>query len=123
MLTLDSDQIFDKARIVNCALLAKIHTVEWTPAILAHPALQIGMNANWWGIVGEKLTKAVGRISKTSEAISGIPGSGVDHQGIPYSLTEEFVSVYRMHSLVPGNAAPPASRSMQLTNTRQHRPL
>ena len=57
MLTLDSDQIFDKARIVNCALLAKIHTVEWTPAILAHPALQIGMNANWWGIVGEKLTK------------------------------------------------------------------
>ncbi|RMY63991.1 hypothetical protein D0863_10132 [Hortaea werneckii] len=95
------DQIFDKARIVNCALMAKIHTVEWAPAILAHPALQIGMSANWWGIVGEKLTKAVGRISKTSEAISGIPGSGVDHQGIPYSLTEEFVSVYRMHSLVP----------------------
>ena len=102
ILTLDSDQIFDKARIVNCALMAKIHTVEWTPAILAHPALKIGMNANWWGIVGEKLTKAVGRISKTSEAISGIPGSGVDHQGIPYSLTEEFVSVYRMHSLIPG---------------------
>jgi hypothetical protein len=82
--------------------MAKIHTVEWTPAILAHPALKIGMNANWWGIVGEKLTKAVGRISKTNEAISGIPGSGVDHQGIPYSLTEEFVSVYRMHSLIPG---------------------
>ncbi|RMY06649.1 hypothetical protein D0867_09627 [Hortaea werneckii] len=95
------DQIFDKARIVNCALMAKIHTVEWTPAILAHPALQIGMSANWWGIVGEKLTKAIGRISKTSEAISGIPGSGVDHQGVPYSLTEEFVSVYRMHSLMP----------------------
>jgi hypothetical protein len=105
ILTLDSDQIFDKARIVNCALMAKIHTVEWTPAILAHPALKIGMNANWWGIVGEKLTKAVGRISKTSEAISGIPGSGVDHQGIPYSLTEEFVSVYRMHSLIPGKPA------------------
>src|ERR1700744_343365 len=26
------DQIFDKARLVNCALRAKIHTVEWTPA-------------------------------------------------------------------------------------------
>jgi hypothetical protein len=102
MLTTRSDQIFDKARIVNCALMAKIHTVEWTPAILAHPALQIAMSANWWGIVGETLTKAVGRISKTSEAISGIPGSGVDHQGIPYALTEEFVSVYRMHSLIPG---------------------
>tara|TARA_R110002060_G_scaffold3277_10_gene5197 strand:- start:1026 stop:1466 length:441 start_codon:yes stop_codon:yes gene_type:complete len=28
------DEIFDKARLVNCALMAKIHTVEWTPAIL-----------------------------------------------------------------------------------------
>ncbi|KAK6344567.1 hypothetical protein TWF696_008198 [Orbilia brochopaga] len=95
------DQIFDKARLINCALMAKIHTVEWTPAILAHPALQIAMSANWWGLVGERLTKLLGRISKTSEAISGIPGSGVDHYGIPFSLTEEFVSVYRMHSLIP----------------------
>ncbi|EPS41162.1 hypothetical protein H072_4942 [Dactylellina haptotyla CBS 200.50] len=95
------DQIFDKARLVNCALMAKIHTVEWTPAILAHPALQIAMSANWWGLAGEKLTKLFGRISKTSEVISGIPGSGVDHSGVPFSLTEEFVSVYRMHSLIP----------------------
>ncbi|KAI9167866.1 Alpha-dioxygenase 2 [Paramyrothecium foliicola] len=99
------DQIFDKARLVNSALMAKIHTVEWTPAILAHPILQVSMNANWWGLVGEGLTKAFGRISKTSEIISGIPGSGVDHDGIPYSLTEEFVSVYRMHSLIPDNIA------------------
>ncbi len=82
--------------------MAKIHTVEWTPAILAHPALEIGMKANWWGIVGETLTKLLGRVSKTSEIISGIPGSSVDHDGVPYSLTEEFVSVYRMHSLMPG---------------------
>jgi hypothetical protein len=122
MLTIYSDQIFDKARIVNCALMAKIHTVEWTPAILAHPALQIGMSANWWGIVGETLTKAVGRISKTSEAISGIPGSGVDHQSIPYSLTEEFVSVYRMHSLIPGTSRPfSRCTTLVLTYCRQHR--
>lgn len=94
------DQIFDTARLVNCALMAKIHTVEWTPAILAHPTLQIGMHANWWGLVGEKLTKMMGRISK-SEALSGIPGSGVDHHGVPYSLTEEFTAVYRLHSLLP----------------------
>lgn len=85
--------------------MAKIHTVEWTPAILAHPILEYGMNANWWGIVGEKLTKLLGRLS-SSEIISGIPGSGVDHDGIPYSLTEEFVSVYRMHSLIPGKLQP-----------------
>jgi len=99
------DKIFDKARLVNCALMAKIHTVEWTPTILAHPALKIGMNANWWGLVGESLTKMLGRLSKTSEVISGIPGSGVDHFGVPYSLTEEFVSVYRMHSLIPDTIA------------------
>ena len=99
------DRIFDKARLINCALMAKIHTVEWTPAILAHPTLKIAMNANWWGLVGETLTKLLGRISKTSEVISGIPGSGVDQFGVPYSLTEEFVSVYRMHSLIPDTIA------------------
>jgi len=82
--------------------MAKIHTIEWTPAILAHPTLQIAMATNWWGLVGEKLTKLVGRISKTSEIISGIPGSGADQDGVPYYLTEEFTSVYRMHSLLPG---------------------
>lgn len=97
-------KIFDVARLVNCALIAKIHTVEWTPAILGHPALQLGMNTNWWGLVGETLTKLVGRLSKTSDVISGIPGSGTDHFGVPYSLTEEFVSVYRMHSLIPGKS-------------------
>jgi hypothetical protein len=85
--------------------MAKIHTVEWTPAILAHPTLKIAMNTNWWGLVGEDLTKLLGRISKTSETISGIPGSTVGQFGVPYSLTEEFVSVYRMHALVPDNIA------------------
>lgn len=94
------DQIFDKARLVNCALMAKIHTVEWTPAILASPVLKIAMNANWWGLLGEKLYKMLGKIGK-SEILSGIPGSGVDHHGAPYSLTEEFVSVYRLHPLLP----------------------
>jgi hypothetical protein len=63
------------------------------------------MAANWWGIVGEKLTKMLGRISKDSEVISGIPGSGANQDGCPYSLTEEFVSVYRMHSLMPDTIA------------------
>ena len=33
------DKIFDVARLVIAALIAKIHTIEWTPAILTHPAL------------------------------------------------------------------------------------
>jgi hypothetical protein len=94
------EQVFAVARLVNAALMAKIHTVEWTPAILGHPALQIAMNANWWGLAGEKIKRYIGRISQ-SEAFSGIPGSGVNHNGADYCLTEEFVTVYRMHPLIP----------------------
>ncbi len=94
------DQIFDKARLIISALTAKIHTVEWTPGILAHPTLQIAMNANWWGVATERVTRLLGRLS-SSEAISGIPGSPVDHHGAPFALTEEFVTVYRLHSLIP----------------------
>ena len=96
-----SDQrLFDAARLVNAALMAKIHTVEWTPAILAHPALRLAMDANWWGLFGERLHRILGRIGK-GEVLGGIPGSPTDHHDVPYALTEEFVSVYRMHPLIP----------------------
>ncbi len=94
------DELFEHARLVNAALLAKIHTVEWTTAILGHPALQIGMRANWWGLLGETIKNLFGRLSG-SELVSGIPGSHTDHFGVPYTLTEEFVAVYRMHPLIP----------------------
>jgi hypothetical protein len=100
------DQLFDTARLINCALMAKIHMVEWTPAILQHPALDIAMHANWWGLVGEKLWHVFGRVfGNKSEVLSGIPGSGTDHDKVPYSLTEEFVSVYRLHPLIPDDVA------------------
>jgi hypothetical protein len=95
-------QIFRVARMVNNSLMAKIHTVDWTPAILPNPALQIGMNANWWGLAGEHVKKYLGRIS-TSEAISGITGSATNQTGADYCLTEEFVSVYRLHPLLPND--------------------
>ena len=31
------DELFDRARLINSALLAKIHTVEWTTATSAIP--------------------------------------------------------------------------------------
>ncbi|HEY4379429.1 MAG TPA: peroxidase family protein [Acidobacteriaceae bacterium] len=94
------DDLFEHARLANAALLAKIHTVEWTTAILGNPALQIGMRANWWGLAGEHIKNLFGRLSG-SELLSGIPGSETDHYGVPYTLTEEFVAVYRMHPLIP----------------------
>ena len=93
------DELFETARLVNVALMAKIHTTEWTPGILAHPTTQAGMRINWWGI-SERLRRSRGRISD-DEVISGIPGSPTAHHGAPYCLTEEFVAVYRMHPLIP----------------------
>jgi hypothetical protein len=97
---LTDDELYHKTRLVNAAVMAKIHTVEWTPAIIAHPTTVKGMNANWYGLLGERLTKRFGRIGK-GEVLSGIPGSSTDHHGVAYSLTEEFVAVYRMHPLLP----------------------
>src|SRR6185312_5055711 len=77
------DELFSHARLVNAALMAKIHTIEWTPAILNHPTVKLAMNANW-------LT---------------IPRSQTDHHGVPYSITEDFVAVYRMHPLLPDDYA------------------
>jgi len=94
------EELYDRARLVNAALMAKIHTVEWTPAIIAHPTTKMAMNANWWGLAGKG---AVGRLARKagSEVLGGIPGSRTDHHAAPYSLTEEFVAVYRMHPLLP----------------------
>src|SRR2546428_1757702 len=94
------DQLFARARLINAALMAKIHTVEWTPAIIAHPTTVLAMHANWWGLAGRGITSRFGRLG-ASEVLSGIPGSPTNHHGVPYSLTEEFVAVYRMHPLLP----------------------
>jgi Animal haem peroxidase len=97
---LGDDALYDKARLVNAALMAKIHTVDWTPAIIAHPTTVVALRANWWGILGETFDKKFGRHTR-NELIHGIPGSPKALHGVPYSLTEEFVAVYRMHPLIP----------------------
>jgi Animal haem peroxidase len=94
------DELYNTARLINAALTAKIHTVEWTPAIIAHPTTESGMRANWYGLMGERFLKRFGRLGR-GDVLSGIPGSPTDHHTAPYSLTEEFVAVYRMHPLIP----------------------
>jgi hypothetical protein len=96
----DGAWLFHKARLVNAALIAKIHTTEWTPALLDTPELRTGMRGNWWGALEEHYANAFGRKSD-SEALSGIPGSPQDHHTAPYAMTEEFTAVYRMHPLMP----------------------
>lgn len=96
----DGEWLFQKARLVNAALMAKIHTTEWTPALMNSPEGRLAMRGNWWGLLGEQFGNAYGRRG-AGEILSGIPGSPVDHHGAPYAMTEEFTAVYRMHSLIP----------------------
>ncbi len=94
------EQLFHKGRLINSAIMAKIHTVEWTPAILPHPTTAAALRINWSGIVGEDLQELFNFLDE-SEILGGIVGSDTDHDGVPYSLTEEFTAVYRMHPLMP----------------------
>jgi len=132
------DQLFEVARLVVAAEIAKIHTTEWTPQLLYNDPLYLGMNANWSGLLGtsdpliskalsEVVTRNFGdstNVKKTTEwysVFSSGPGifglgskvsgyditkpeytnGGVNHFGSPFNFPEEFVSVYRLHPLVP----------------------
>lgn len=93
-------QIFETAKLITSAILAKIHTVEWTPAILPHPIINTAMRTNWYGLVDQDLQEVLQFINE-DELLGGIIGSKADHHTAPYSLTEEFAAVYRMHPLMP----------------------
>ena len=95
----DDERIFQQARLVNSALMAKIHTIEWTPAILPHPLTQLALKTNWSGVAPR--LQRIFRGLNDVDLLSGIPGSPTDHHSAPYSLTEEFAAVYRLHSLLP----------------------
>ncbi|CAL9357374.1 hypothetical protein SUDANB120_00589 [Streptomyces sp. enrichment culture] len=98
--TWGDERLFHTARLVNTALMAKIHTVEWTPGVLDTPVLKRAMDANWYGILPRWVGRTFGRVG-SGEMLSGIPGSPTDHHAAPYSMTEEFVSAYRLHPLIP----------------------
>ena len=148
-----ADELFEAARLVVAAEIAKIHTTEWTPQLLYDEPLYLGMNANWSGLLGDRapavseaLRQVVARNFGTSENVKkatqwysvfasgpGIFGlgshvyaadpvfamidpvkkdvwnvanpqhvnGGVNHFGSPFNFPEEFITVYRLHALVP----------------------
>ena len=133
-----ADELFEVARLVVSAEIAKIHTIEWTPQLLYDEPLYKGMNANWNGLIGTGDPEASAVLSdivvhnfgksdnvkKETQWYSvfasgpGIIGlgskvphyditnpddvnGGVNHFGAPFNFPEEFVTVYRLHPLVP----------------------
>lgn len=105
------EHIFQVARLINAAVMAKIHTVEWTPAILPNKTLKTAMYTNWYGLTNPNTlaknacggTTNFGNKPKKNLVTNGIVGNQMDDVGVPYSITEEFTSVYRLHPLLPEN--------------------
>ena len=44
-----------------CAIVAKIHTIDWTVELLKTDVLRAGMRINWYGIIGELCPSNVAR--------------------------------------------------------------
>jgi hypothetical protein len=143
------EEVFQLGRLYISALIAKIHTIEWTPQLLFNPVLESAMEANWHGLVGnrasnpasprvaqlrESLGRAINRFNSLPAKagddsdkpfkenlqemndenplqrnflfalLASIPGATAlnsNHFGSPFSLPEEFTTVYRLHPLIP----------------------
>ncbi|MEM7033476.1 MAG: peroxidase family protein [Chloroflexota bacterium] len=102
----DDNRLFNVARLINAAVMAKIHSVEWTPAILPNQGLSNGLHANWYGLLTNFLSsdddrKTVADINVHNPEMGGVVGNPINKHDEPYGLTQEFVEVYRLHSLLP----------------------
>jgi hypothetical protein len=101
----DDTRLFNVARLVNSAVMAKIHSIEWTPAILPNPGLAAAMEGNWHGLSEFFRPRKDRRIFRgfkiQNPEIGGIVGNKIDKHGAPYGLSEEFTEVYRLHELLP----------------------
>lgn len=43
----NDEELFQRARVVTAAVLAKIHTIDWTTQLLKNNVLLAAMRANW----------------------------------------------------------------------------
>lgn len=103
---LQDEQLFQTARLINAALLAKIHSLEWNSAINPNPVIQKGNRSNWYGLwtvlrKNSKDWKTVEEINIRNTELGGVVGNPIDKHESPFGLTQEFVEVYRLHSMLP----------------------
>lgn len=67
------EEIFQVARLIVAAEIAKVHTIEWTAQLLYGKPLDIGMNSNWSGLFGDDsklsriLEQIVSRLARSSD--------------------------------------------------------
>ncbi|KAJ7827242.1 heme peroxidase [Mycena olivaceomarginata] len=82
--TWNDTQLFDHARLVTTALNAKIHTTNWN-----------GLAPKWLRFIPSTFLS-----QHVAEAYYGILGGKPDFAGVPFAHSEEFISIYRFHSLL-----------------------
>ena len=102
----DDNRLFNTARLITAAITAKIHSVEWTPAILPNRGLDNALNANWYGLLTNLFKKGthrktVAEINVRNPELGGVVGNPINKHDAHYALTQEFAEVYRLHSLLP----------------------
>ena len=119
------DELFGTARNIIAALLAKIHTLEWTPTLLDNTVSDMGLNINWYGLQtvitkyfkGKDVPGEVEEIVDEMKVPSVFGSNYTTDQTLfntPFYMTEEFVSVYRMHSLLPDEMKLEGGKSFSL---------
>ncbi|XP_068656572.1 alpha-dioxygenase PIOX-like isoform X2 [Aristolochia californica] len=97
---LTDEELYRYARLVISAVIAKVHTIDWSVELLKTDILLAGLRMNWYGLLGKTFKERFGHLG--SSLLSGYVGSSkAENHGVSYALTEEFVSVYRMHQLLP----------------------
>ena len=101
-----TDHLYNTARMINAAVMAKIHTVEWTPAVLPTKAIALGMSANWYGLLDAMARrfrdrKALNGFDLTNPVLGGLVGGRRSNHGAPFGFTEQFTEVYRLHPGIP----------------------
>jgi hypothetical protein len=101
-----TDQLFHTARLINGHVMAKIHTVEWTPAVLPTKELAVGMSTNWNGLLDALLVpfsrrRVANGFDVTNPVLGGLVDGRRESFGVPYNFGEQFAEVYRLHAGVP----------------------
>ena len=112
---LGDEALFQLARKANVAQIARVHTVEWTRDLLQHPTLQLGVHADWYGLLGQRAKLYLMRLAhrrpavgwilgglRRSEMLWGAPGSTWEHYDGPFQVPKQFRMVYRLHELILG---------------------
>ncbi|KAK7391834.1 hypothetical protein VNO78_20257 [Psophocarpus tetragonolobus] len=89
--SLSDEDLYRYGRLVVSAVIAKIHTIDWTVELLKTDTMLAAMRANWYGLLGKEFKDQFGHVG--GEILGGLVGlRKPTNHGVPYSLTEEFGS-------------------------------